>query len=68
MTESSRAVASKGGFTVFELFTMDDEGKPKSVGFGVFGSSGALLDSYPTEGEALDRADELARDYDRPSP
>ncbi len=68
MTEHSRAVASKGGFTVFELFILNDDGKPKSVGFGVFSSSGALLDFYPTEGEALDRLDELARDYDSPSP
>jgi hypothetical protein len=56
-----KAVVEKNGYSIQELFVLDENGNYVFTGYGVFSPEGELLQSFSTPEAAHTYLDEVAR-------
>jgi hypothetical protein len=60
MTTVGKVVASSDDYSVYELFTVDEDGKYHPIGFGVFNNAGEFVGFCFTIDEAQELMAELS--------
>ncbi len=62
MTTVGKVVASSGGYSVCEIYIVDQDGKYHPIGFGVFNNAGEFVGFCLTIEEAEELMDKLSSD------
>ena len=56
-----KAISTKNGFTIHQLFAIGEDGEYISCGYGIFNPSGELLSSFATLAEAEAELEQVAK-------